>query len=214
MGRGHGRRSDEKGFGNLLRQYRTDALLTQEVLAERADITSQAVSLLELGKRSPRPYTVERLADALTLDDERRAALVQAARTAGDPSEWTGTWTDCREPAETVATPATAFDWTLTVLNTLADSITDVLALPYAFMPHEVPAWVANTAGQTNAQRVARLLNAASHRKVAEVLSRAHPMTACQILSFMDSPRAWAAWSLLSHEVKQAIAESTRRDMQ
>jgi transcriptional regulator with XRE-family HTH domain len=42
-------------FGAVLRQYRRAAGLTQEVLAERAGVTAQAISALERGVRR-RPH--------------------------------------------------------------------------------------------------------------------------------------------------------------
>ena len=53
--------------------------LSQEELAERAGLTAQAVGALERGdRRHPYPETVRRLADALGLSDEARAALIAA----------------------------------------------------------------------------------------------------------------------------------------
>ena len=67
-------------FGDLLRQYRAAAGLTQSVLAERAALSRRAVAELERGARGhPRPATVWRLATALGLDDQQRAALETAA---------------------------------------------------------------------------------------------------------------------------------------
>jgi predicted ATPase/DNA-binding XRE family transcriptional regulator/Tfp pilus assembly protein PilF len=62
-------------FGDLLRRYRVAAGLTQEALAERAQLSRRAISDLERGART-RPWrnTIALLAGALTLgDDERRA---------------------------------------------------------------------------------------------------------------------------------------------
>jgi class 3 adenylate cyclase/tetratricopeptide (TPR) repeat protein len=80
-------------FGELLRQYRLAAGLSQEELAEVAGISARAISDLERGARH-RPYraTVTRLAQALGLSEEERSALQLAARTrppsggAGSPS--------------------------------------------------------------------------------------------------------------------------------
>jgi len=67
-------------FGALLREHRRNAGLTQEQLAVRASISSQAVGPLERGtRRFPHQYTITRLADALALDDEQRAAFTVAA---------------------------------------------------------------------------------------------------------------------------------------
>src|SRR6266568_3651745 len=71
-------------FGDLLRRYRTAAGLTQEELAERAQVSPRAISDLERGQRN-RPWreTIHLLADALTLEPSERANLEAAARQAG-----------------------------------------------------------------------------------------------------------------------------------
>ena len=52
-------------FGELLRQHRMAAGLSQEALAERARISSDAVAALERGRRAaPRPDTLAPLAEA------------------------------------------------------------------------------------------------------------------------------------------------------
>ena len=72
-------------FGALLLRLRAAAGLTQEQLAARAGLSSNAISALESGKRrTPRFATVELLAAALALDGQQRNELVAAARsTAG-----------------------------------------------------------------------------------------------------------------------------------
>jgi transcriptional regulator with XRE-family HTH domain len=73
--------SGEGAFGDLLRAYRQAANLTQEALAERSGMSVEAIGALERGeRRSPRPSTVEFLAEALKLDAAQRQALVAAAR--------------------------------------------------------------------------------------------------------------------------------------
>src|ERR1051326_4200343 len=68
-------------FGTLLRDYRMTANLTQEELAERSGMSVRAISALECGdRRSPRPSTVEFLAEALRLADSRREEFFAAAR--------------------------------------------------------------------------------------------------------------------------------------
>src|SRR5258708_33545829 len=76
-------------FGALLRRYRVAAALSQEALAERAGISSVAISALERGtRRAPYLGTVEQLATAMALDAEERATLIAAARTAaGEPAD-------------------------------------------------------------------------------------------------------------------------------
>src|SRR5262249_31352871 len=62
------------------KQYRLNADLTQEALAERAHLSRGAVSTLERGERqTPRKDTIALLAAALGLSGEERAALVAAA---------------------------------------------------------------------------------------------------------------------------------------
>jgi transcriptional regulator with XRE-family HTH domain len=68
-------------FAMLLRKLRTDAGLTQEKLAEAAQISYRSVSDLERGvNRSPRNDTARLLADALRLTGDDRAAFESAAR--------------------------------------------------------------------------------------------------------------------------------------
>src|SRR5437763_10806412 len=64
-------------FGALLRRYRERAGRSQEELAEDAGLTSKAISALERGeRRRPYPATVRRLAEALGLAAEERAAFL------------------------------------------------------------------------------------------------------------------------------------------
>jgi predicted ATPase/DNA-binding XRE family transcriptional regulator len=66
-------------FGAWLRRARNAAGLTQEGLAERAGLSSNAVSDLERGEhRYPYPATVRALATALGLTDEQRSALISS----------------------------------------------------------------------------------------------------------------------------------------
>jgi transcriptional regulator with XRE-family HTH domain len=68
-------------FGSLLRRYRLAAGLSQERLAARAGISTDAVATLEQGKRrSPHAATVKRPTDALALGEAERAELLAAAR--------------------------------------------------------------------------------------------------------------------------------------
>src|SRR5688572_30696889 len=72
---------DTTSFGDLLRQLRSAASLSQEELATRAGLSVRGISDLERGARSaPRLETVRMLADALSLGDGDRAALLAAAR--------------------------------------------------------------------------------------------------------------------------------------
>jgi predicted ATPase/transcriptional regulator with XRE-family HTH domain len=66
-------------FGALLRQFRLDAGITQHELAERADLSVEAISTLERGARTrPHRETVILLGRALALSPEREALLGSA----------------------------------------------------------------------------------------------------------------------------------------
>ncbi len=70
-------------FGALLKRYRMAAGLTQEALAERASLSTRAVSDLERGlSRAPRYDTLDLLTKAMNLEAELRATLFAAARPA------------------------------------------------------------------------------------------------------------------------------------
>ena len=73
-------------FGTLLRQFRLDAGMTQQALAERANLSVEAIGALERGART-RPYreTVALLAHALELPPEREALLERAVDVAQPP---------------------------------------------------------------------------------------------------------------------------------
>ena len=69
----------ESTFGARLRRFREAASLTQEELAERAQLTRNAISALERGERKrPYPHTVRSLADALGLSEAERVTLLAA----------------------------------------------------------------------------------------------------------------------------------------
>jgi len=70
-------------FGALLRARRHRALLSQEQLAARAELSERTVRDLEAGRvRSPRADTVRLLADALQLSEPERQSWLEAARGA------------------------------------------------------------------------------------------------------------------------------------
>ena len=74
----------EVEFAGLLRQLRVRAALTQEELAEAADLSPRSVSDLERGiHRTARKDTAELLAGALGLAEPTRALFVAAARGRG-----------------------------------------------------------------------------------------------------------------------------------
>jgi tetratricopeptide (TPR) repeat protein/DNA-binding XRE family transcriptional regulator len=67
-------------FGMRLSTCRWSAGLTQQELADRSGLSTRAISNLELGRaRAPHPDTVHRLADALGLHGDSRAAFLAAA---------------------------------------------------------------------------------------------------------------------------------------
>src|SRR5918998_495104 len=72
--------AQEGSFGARLRRLREAAGLTQEKLASRAGLSSDAVSRLERGQRKhPYPHTVRALANALNLSEDKRDALIASA---------------------------------------------------------------------------------------------------------------------------------------
>ena len=73
-------------FGALLRQFRLDAGMTQQELAERAKLSVEAISTLERGARTrPHRETVVLLGRALELSPEREALLASAIGIAHPP---------------------------------------------------------------------------------------------------------------------------------
>jgi predicted ATPase/DNA-binding CsgD family transcriptional regulator/transcriptional regulator with XRE-family HTH domain len=74
------------GFGALLRHYRIQTGLSQEALAERANLSVRAIRALENGERqAPYQATVGALATALGLTGPERAALVAAVSRSREP---------------------------------------------------------------------------------------------------------------------------------
>jgi transcriptional regulator with XRE-family HTH domain len=72
---------DDTALGSLLRSHRRDARLTQEELAERAEISARTVSDVERGLRDGiYPDTANRIASALGMAAAERAVFVAAAR--------------------------------------------------------------------------------------------------------------------------------------
>jgi predicted ATPase/DNA-binding XRE family transcriptional regulator len=89
-------------FGELLRRLRSAAGLSQEDLAGRSGVSRNGISDLERGLyQAPRFETVRMLADALTLSEDERAALIAAAR----PMAWEEHPAD-RRPPSLVSLPA------------------------------------------------------------------------------------------------------------
>jgi predicted ATPase/class 3 adenylate cyclase len=65
-------------FGDLLKDYRLAAGLTQEALAEQAGVSARNIQNLERGENKPLKDTARRLAAALRLDERDRALLLTA----------------------------------------------------------------------------------------------------------------------------------------
>ena len=75
---------DASSFAELLREARLVLGLTQEELAERAQLSERAISDLERGlKRAPRASTVRLLVAALCLSEDDAEQLLAAARPLG-----------------------------------------------------------------------------------------------------------------------------------
>ena len=71
----------QERFGDRLRLYREAAGFSQEQLAERTGLSSNAIGALERGERKrPYPDTIRRLAEALGLSDEARSQLAASSR--------------------------------------------------------------------------------------------------------------------------------------
>jgi predicted ATPase/DNA-binding XRE family transcriptional regulator len=71
-------------LANLLRQFRAEAHLSQEELADRAGISARAIGDIETGVSVwPRAITISLLAEALALDAQSRDALRSAASRKG-----------------------------------------------------------------------------------------------------------------------------------
>ena len=72
-----------ESFGRLLQRFRVEAGLSQEQLAERAGLSTNAISSLERGLRlAPHSATLDRLVAALRLDGPGRVEMEEAAKLA------------------------------------------------------------------------------------------------------------------------------------
>jgi transcriptional regulator with XRE-family HTH domain len=97
--------TEPQSFGALLRRYRVAAGLSQEALAERAGLSARGLSDLERGaRRLPYRDTVQRLALALGLKQDERAALVDASRRVRAAPAW-----EHREAKRWLPVPLTSF---------------------------------------------------------------------------------------------------------
>ena len=72
-------------IGRVLRRHRIDAGLTQEALAERAEVGLRSIQGIERGERRPHRGTLERLVSALGLSVEQRRRLEGLARRSPRP---------------------------------------------------------------------------------------------------------------------------------
>ena len=93
-------------LATTLRALREAAGLSQEELAERAGLSSHAISALERGTRTrPYPHTVRALCDALDADAASRAALIASVPARGRS---THAPSDSAVPPRTLPMPATS----------------------------------------------------------------------------------------------------------
>jgi transcriptional regulator with XRE-family HTH domain len=67
----------QRGLGWAIRRLRFEADLTQNALAQRAQLHPSRVSRIENGKDNPRWGTVRRVADGLGVSLEELAALAE-----------------------------------------------------------------------------------------------------------------------------------------
>ncbi|MBV9648051.1 MAG: helix-turn-helix domain-containing protein, partial [Candidatus Eremiobacteraeota bacterium] len=98
-------------FGDLLRQHRVKAGLSQEALAERARMSARGIGALERGdRRTPQRETLLLLAEALSLDGTERRAFEEAADPVGSrrPRGATDGVTEISRPSN-LPTPLTTF---------------------------------------------------------------------------------------------------------
>lgn len=73
--------TEHVSFGDLLREHRLAANLSQEALAERSGLSVRGISDLERGARThPYPETIKMLANALHLGEDELNTLREAAR--------------------------------------------------------------------------------------------------------------------------------------
>ena len=76
--------TEQVSFGRLLRELRLEAGLSQEALAELAQMSVGGIGVLERGiRRAPHRQTLELLADALGLSSAKRERFEAAAKRAG-----------------------------------------------------------------------------------------------------------------------------------
>ena len=67
--------------GDLLKRYRKYKGLTQKQLADRVELSEQAIRMYELGKREPNNEVIKRISEALDVAPESlRGIKVESAR--------------------------------------------------------------------------------------------------------------------------------------
>ena len=111
----------QDSFAEMLRRHRETAGFSQEHLAERAGISANAVGALERGERTrPYPDTVRRLAEALNLDEDERAALAASVRDGAASAPRRAD--DRRPPLPSEPTPLFGRDAELDDLRRLLDA--------------------------------------------------------------------------------------------
>jgi predicted ATPase/transcriptional regulator with XRE-family HTH domain len=115
-------------FKDLLRRHRLAAGLSQEALAERAQLSPNAIRQLERGRRtSPRASTVGLLVDALELRDAEREAFVDSVFGEALPVA-------SREPSRSAPPPQAPLP---TQLTPLVGREADVAALLHLLCPSD-----------------------------------------------------------------------------
>ena len=78
--------SEAAAFSTLLRRFRLAAGMSQEALAARSGLSTDAIAALERGRRTrPRAFTLGVLADALGLGADDRSRLLSALAYRAEP---------------------------------------------------------------------------------------------------------------------------------
>lgn len=83
--RGFGQRRVARAFGKVLRAVRQEAGVSQELLAERADIDRTYPSLIERGLRQPTIGIFIEIAVALRMEPPATLITMTMARLRADP---------------------------------------------------------------------------------------------------------------------------------
>jgi tetratricopeptide (TPR) repeat protein/transcriptional regulator with XRE-family HTH domain len=124
-------------FGELLKQYRQRAGLSQRDLAERSGISDKQVYNLERGKaKAPRMSTVRLLAKALVLTDEERTEFIEAAARARTADG--GANSENTAAPRTLPRDSAAFAGRVRILNDLIEAVTAEIAADGVLPIHAV----------------------------------------------------------------------------